>query len=93
MLAGKSLSLLSSETLHYAFDGKRFRDPHPNFRLRSTRLVKKCWEGLREPEELTTPYEDLHSQLPWALRVSQRPNHQAKRVFELCVHISSRYQA
>lgn len=83
------------EASRAATDGNRCRDPQPNIRGALRNLVGERDEGLWEPEEPRTPWENTQSQLTWAPGNSQRLNHQPENlrgtdlglrshVFQLC---------
>jgi hypothetical protein len=47
-------------------DGNRCKDPQPNIKQSSGKLVKEWEIELSKPERSRTPQEDLQSQLTWA---------------------------
>ena len=67
MLAHRSLAELSSERLHPAANGKRYRDPQPNIRGSPGSPVEELGKGSRDLKRTGTPQEDQQSQLTWML--------------------------
>jgi hypothetical protein len=67
MLADRSLPQLYFGRLHSADDRIKCRDPQPNS---SGNLVEELVEGLRKLEKSRTPQEDLKSQIPGPMGIT-----------------------
>jgi hypothetical protein len=63
MLADRNLAQVSSDRIHTAANGKRYRLPQPNIRWSPGSLMAEFEEGLRDLKRTGTPQEDQQSQL------------------------------